>query len=87
MECSCCDPVWSGVKGEVEDEAEDVVRLLVSRLVEFSTEEKVEAKGDADVVVLMEGLLDEPGRRANGSMAEDETFVDSGVRPRREPVL
>ena len=73
------------MNGAVEEEAEEAVRLVLSRLDEFSTEEKVEANGEAAVVGLRDGLLDEPGLPVVGSIADDETFVDSGVRPRREP--
>ena len=73
------------MNGEAEEEAEEAVRLLLSRLDEFSTEEKVEANGEAAVVGLRDGLLDEPGLPVVGSIEDDGTFVDSGVRPRREP--
>ena len=73
------------MNGEAEGEAEEAVRLLLSRLDEFSTEEKVEANGEAAVVELRDGLLDELGLPVVGSIEDDGTFVDSGVRPRREP--
>ena len=73
------------MNGEAEGEAEEAVRLLLSRLDEFSTEEKVEANGEAAVVGLRDGLLDELGLPVVGSIEDDGTFVDSGVRPRREP--
>ena len=72
------------MNGDVDDEADEVCRLLVARLVEFKTEEKVEVKGDA-VVVLTEGLFDGPDLRPPGSSDDVPTLVVKGVRPRRTP--
>lgn len=70
------------MKGEFEEDGEEVVRLVFNRVFELSTEEKVEVKGDAEVV-----LLEEPGRRADGSSEGGPTFVDNGVSPRRVPAV
>ena len=70
----------------MEDEAEEAVRLALSRLDELSTDEKVEVNGDAEVV-LIERLCEDPGRRADDSSEVGATFVDNGVRPRRETAV
>ena len=56
-----------------------VARLLVPRLVELSTEEKVDVKGE------VEALLE--GGRFEVSSEEEPRSVDKGVRPRRADVL
>ena len=58
-----------------------MVRLALNRLEELRTEEKVDVKGEAEVV-LNDGLFDEPGLRAEYSDVAG-TLVDKGVSPRR----
>lgn len=70
------------MKGDVDEDAEEAVRLLFNRLLELRTEEKVDVNGDMEVV-----LLEEPGRRADGSSEVGPTFVDKGVSPRRVPAV
>lgn len=74
------------MKGDVDVVAEGVVRLVFSRLVELSMAENVEVNGEVELL-LREALLDEPGRRADGSSVLGPTFVDNGVRPRRLPAV
>ena len=64
------------MKGEVEEEAEYMGRLAPFRFEEFTTDEKVELKGDAATVV------------AGGpecSAGDATRSVDKGARPRRVP--
>jgi hypothetical protein len=81
---SCWDPVWRGVYGEADEEAEEeALRLGFRRFAELRTEENVEPKGEA-VVGLSAELFEEPGLRTEGSSEEGGTLVVNGVRPRRE---
>lgn len=70
------------MKGDVDEDAEEVVRLVFNRVFELRTEEKVDVNGEAEVV-----LLEEPGRRADGSSEVGTTLVDKGVSPRRVPAV
>ena len=86
MGWGCWAPVWRGVNGGADDEAEDGFRLILARLEELRTEENVGANGEVKAV-LSEGLFDEPGRRVEDSKAVAPTLVVRGVRPRCVPVV
>lgn len=86
FEGACCAPACTGTKDGVVDEVAEVLRLAPPRPEEVRTEEKVEANGEAKVV-LMEGLCEAPLLRLEGSPDDWPKFVVNGVRPRRAPAV
>ena len=75
------------MKGDVEEDADDVERPPPWRVDVTNTAEKVEAVGEV-VVLKGPGVLEEAGLRGGRPLAELEIRfeVASGVRPRREAV-
>ena len=74
------------MKGGVDEEAEEVLRLGFTRLDELRTDEKLGANGEAETA-LMDGLLDAPCLRADDSTDGPPRLVANGVKPRRAPAV
>lgn len=69
--------------GDEADEPDDGLRVLVSRLDEVNTAEKVVASGEVGWFCAP-GLVEVVARRSEGAGGLDDTLVDKGARPRRD---